>query len=77
MVMEKTMARFLGIYSSISSHMAALNRVNFLEAGVDEGSLLFCGNAGEERKKLVQISTKRNLHNLYLIAMGLLTKSYH
>ncbi len=63
MVMEKTMAWFCGIYSSISSHMAALNRVNFLETGVDEELLLFCGNAGEDRKKLVQISTKRNMYN--------------
>ncbi len=77
MVMEKTMAWFLGIYSSISSHMAALNRVNFVETGVDEGSLLSCENAGEGRIKLVQISIKRKLHNLHLIVIGLLTKSYH
>jgi hypothetical protein len=64
MVMEKTMAWFWGTYSSIPSHMAALTRVNFLETGVDEGFLLFCGNTGEDRNKLVQISTKRNIDNL-------------
>jgi hypothetical protein len=69
MVMEKTMAWFRGAKSSMSSHMAASTRVNFLGAAGDERLLLSCGNAGEERKKLVKISTKRNLHNLHLIVI--------
>ena len=72
MVMEKTIAWFWGIYSFIPSHMAASTRVNFLETGVDEGFPLSCGSACEKRKKSIQTSTKRNIHDLHLIVMCLL-----